>query len=440
MSDSRNHYEVLGVSRDASEEAIKQAYRDLARRYHPDISPEDVTDASERFRRINEAYRVLSDPTERARYDRTLDRGGTNHSSGIPGTQAESATADWQSCYQAGIKATQRHNYKAAIAHYDRALQLHPNLAEIYSHRGFARFKLGDSQGAFADYTEALNLKPNLAEAHYHRGMTRFALGYSQSAIEDFNQALKLEPTHAEACYQRGRAYADLKERAAAAADFRQAAQLFRHRQDRMRTRMAQEAYQALGFSAVWLSNVGSLPKEAVKAAQLFLFNPLGGMLPAFAKLERFRAAQVAGIFALAAIGSGVLGWLMLSANLTNSRLANAPVNSLFLLGLVAFCNLAIASGAARLVLKRPGSVAGDLFVAGATLLPLGLSLLLVGSLSVLGLDGSVSTLFLLPFASCYTVLTLYSGCSQISNLSEAQSVPVAALMLIFSLFPFALL
>ena len=63
----RDYYVVLGVSRDASEGDIKRAYRDLARKFHPDVNS---TDEGERFREINEAYAVLSDREQRSRYDR----------------------------------------------------------------------------------------------------------------------------------------------------------------------------------------------------------------------------------------------------------------------------------------------------------------------------------------------------------------------------------
>ncbi|MFF2700953.1 DnaJ C-terminal domain-containing protein [Streptomyces cyaneofuscatus] len=65
---ARDFYEVLGVSRTASQDEIQQAYRKLARRHHPDVNKDPS--AEERFKDLNEAYSVLSDPKTRARYDR----------------------------------------------------------------------------------------------------------------------------------------------------------------------------------------------------------------------------------------------------------------------------------------------------------------------------------------------------------------------------------
>jgi curved DNA-binding protein len=65
---ARDYYEVLGVPRTASAEELQQAYRRLARRHHPDVNKDPG--AEERFKEVNEAYQVLSDPDTRARYDR----------------------------------------------------------------------------------------------------------------------------------------------------------------------------------------------------------------------------------------------------------------------------------------------------------------------------------------------------------------------------------
>jgi len=68
VAEKRDYYEILGVSRDADETELKKAYRKLAKQYHPDMNPNDK-DAEAKFKEINEAYAVLSDPQKRKQYD-----------------------------------------------------------------------------------------------------------------------------------------------------------------------------------------------------------------------------------------------------------------------------------------------------------------------------------------------------------------------------------
>jgi len=77
----RDYYEILGVPRNASAEDLKQAFRRLARTYHPDVN--SAPDAEERFKEINEAYAVLSDPERRAAYDR-FGHAGVRGAGGVP--------------------------------------------------------------------------------------------------------------------------------------------------------------------------------------------------------------------------------------------------------------------------------------------------------------------------------------------------------------------
>lgn len=69
MSSKRDYYEVLGVSRSASDADIKSAYRKLALKYHPDKNPDDPS-AEEKFKEAAEAYEVLSNSDKKAQYDR----------------------------------------------------------------------------------------------------------------------------------------------------------------------------------------------------------------------------------------------------------------------------------------------------------------------------------------------------------------------------------
>jgi molecular chaperone DnaJ len=90
---NRDYYEILGIPKNASTDDIKSAFRKLARQYHPDVSKEP--DAEERFKEINEAYGVLSDPQKRARYDQ-FGRAGLGEMGGMP----DYATMDFNDIFE----------------------------------------------------------------------------------------------------------------------------------------------------------------------------------------------------------------------------------------------------------------------------------------------------------------------------------------------------
>ena len=68
MADKRDYYEVLGVDKSADDATLKKAYRQLAKKYHPDVNPGDK-EAEAKFKEATEAYSVLSDPDKRRQYD-----------------------------------------------------------------------------------------------------------------------------------------------------------------------------------------------------------------------------------------------------------------------------------------------------------------------------------------------------------------------------------
>ncbi len=86
----KDYYATLGVKKNADEKEIKSAYRKLARKFHPDVNPDD-TKAAEKFKEVSEAYEVLSDPEKRKMYDRfgsnweTASKMGGDFSGGFPG-------------------------------------------------------------------------------------------------------------------------------------------------------------------------------------------------------------------------------------------------------------------------------------------------------------------------------------------------------------------
>ena len=80
----KNYYDILGISKDASPDEIKSAYRKLAKKYHPDINKEPG--ASDKFKEINEAYECLSDPTKKSNYDQYGNANGPQGFGGFDGS------------------------------------------------------------------------------------------------------------------------------------------------------------------------------------------------------------------------------------------------------------------------------------------------------------------------------------------------------------------
>ena len=81
----RDYYEVLGVSKTATDEELKKAYRKLAKQYHPDANPDNREEAEKKFKELNEAYEVLSDKQKRSMYDQFGHSGPNGYSNDFSG-------------------------------------------------------------------------------------------------------------------------------------------------------------------------------------------------------------------------------------------------------------------------------------------------------------------------------------------------------------------
>ncbi len=152
----KDYYKIMGVSRDATKDEIKRAYRKLARKYHPDVSKEP--DAEAHFKEVGEAYEVLKDPEKRAAYDRLganwkagqefrpppdWNKGFEFHSGGFTGADASQFSDFFESLFGSGI--------------FGRSFHTAPN----YHERGedtFAKITI-DLEDAFYGATRNISLR-----------------------------------------------------------------------------------------------------------------------------------------------------------------------------------------------------------------------------------------------------------------------------------------
>ncbi|MBE9168353.1 DnaJ domain-containing protein [Pleurocapsales cyanobacterium LEGE 06147] len=419
MGKAENYYKILQVSPDDTVEAIKAAFRRLARRYHPDLNPDDPV-AAEQFKLISQAYEVLSDSNRRRRYDREF----RSHRQ-----QQTKQTETAQNFYLKGIQQSQAKQYQQAIDSFTKAIEIEPSFIDAYLKRCEIRYKIGDTQGVLQDCYEVIKIDPTVAKAYYYQGRARYRLGYTQSAIKAYTEALYQETNYAQAYYYRGLAYQELKENALAIENLQTAAELFRSQGNWSAYRLSKKAIKNLDRGKQPLNRffcgVGSIIfKYPWTSLALFLFNPAGGLLPAFSRLEKGQAIAV-GIFygALADlwfVGGTYLSW-------PNSEF---PLLPLLAIGIIPFLSLVVTSKFIRIFYPNSGNLEADFFVVGAFLIPVGLMALMIG---IISFPLSILALPFLIFGCCYAILTLYAGCSQIWNLAEAKAAFVVPFMLLVS-------
>ena len=112
------------------------------------------------------------------------------------------------------------------IADYNEAIRLNPQYDFAYNNRGFARYRVGETDGAMADYNEAIRLNPQLAIAYVNRGNAHYANIDLDEAMADYAEAIRLDPQFADAYYNRGNAYDAYGDLDRAFSDYSKAIQL----------------------------------------------------------------------------------------------------------------------------------------------------------------------------------------------------------------------
>lgn len=412
-----NYYEILGIEPKATAKQVKDAYRSLARQYHPDLNPDSKS--VDKFRKINEAYTVLSDQEQRSHYDfMNFETNNSNNSS---------SSRSAEIYYSQGLKKSQGANYKEAIKDFTQAININSNYADAYNKRGLCYYKLGEPSEAIKDFTKAIYINSNLPDAYYNRGTARFKLGYAEAAIEDYTQALKLRYNYGQAYYCRGITYADLNNKKQAIADLQKAAQIFSQQGDDFNYKLAVEEIRRESRSF----GISNLFGDVLISLTISLLNPMGGMRSAYARLSRNSAIWVGIIFALIFDLCFALGNYLSLLHIADYVKISFPI--FVAIGAIAWFSFVVSGFIVRHTFQGKGNWIGDLFVAGAGLLPIGYLSLIGAGMILVEINNIYLVSGLLVIGVCYFILILYSGCHQILRISEGLATLAVPMIILIS-------
>lgn len=201
-AERQNHFEVLGLSRRATTEEIKQAYFQLAKAFHPDLEasgdPELRRLRERATARINQAWSCLADERRRSAYLAEIDEGAAGKRVDVANLLAA------EQLFQQAAWMVRARRYREAIEVLEQAIALHPEEGEYYAWRGFARFcataekqKVRDE--AMRDIDRALTLNPRCAQAFLFAGRIATVLGDAAAAIQYYRRCLAIDEANPEA-------------------------------------------------------------------------------------------------------------------------------------------------------------------------------------------------------------------------------------------------
>lgn len=447
MGQAQDYYSILKVSPGAKAEDIKSAFRRLARKYHPDLNPNNPQ-TTEKFKEISQAYEILSDVNKRRRYDfdrktarynqkrvtETVVRKRTNYKYQASPTQSN-ANAMAQKFYDLGLKKSQNKQYKKAAEEYTKAIKISPYFTNAYLKRCEMYYKLGNYQGVLDDCYRIITINPLIPKAFYYQGRARYSLGYIEGAIDSYSEAIRQELDYAQAYYYRGIAYRDIKENLSAIEDFQIAGDLFIAQGNQSAYLLVKQNILNLTKSNWGLGNIFKGYFQAIqnsfKTASMYLFNPQGELHSAFVRLSDSQALAVGIAYGMVFDICAAIATTMTMSQLVNTSSLlsiNPDWIHLLILNAIPFFVLAFLGGIVRLLMGNAGNIVADTFIAGTSLLPLGLSLVL---LPIISFSHPIIVTSTLIFGIFYCILTLYTGCTQIFNLPEGQASFVVPLMII---------
>jgi tetratricopeptide (TPR) repeat protein len=194
-----DHFEVLGVKRDAAGAQIKIAYFQLAKSYHPDAVPADAPPevrklAADVFAKVSEAWGVLGDDARRAKYLDDLKTGAGTEVDVMHIFKAEEA-------FNAGTLLVKARRYQEALAKLEEAIKLNPDEAEFHMWKAWCGFLLSPEKkkahaGAAAAIEAALKLNPHCVSGYLFLGQMAKIVGDLATAEKHLKRGLKEAPSN----------------------------------------------------------------------------------------------------------------------------------------------------------------------------------------------------------------------------------------------------
>ena len=199
----KDHFQVLGVDREAKSGAVRDAYYQLAKQFHPDrcnqLGIRDVAPQSDEiFRRISEAHTVLSDPAEAKKYLEQLE-GKTSKQEALSALEAEFV-------FQKGVFFFRKKDYRKAREHFKEAYRLNSKEGEHLAWMAWTDYNdpaTKDSveirERVLQQLNESQEISPRNSQVYYFLGEYFAAQAKDKEAIKNFNECLEIKPDHMEA-------------------------------------------------------------------------------------------------------------------------------------------------------------------------------------------------------------------------------------------------
>ncbi|HEY4057233.1 MAG TPA: DnaJ domain-containing protein [Kofleriaceae bacterium] len=209
--DKGDHFQLLGLSRDANAAAIRDGYFKLARQLHPDRLnalgiADDERKAQRLFAEVNNAFAVLNDPIRKQQYVDILARGGE------AAVRAEEKRAEEmairileaEEAFKRGEMALKRDSLSTAIRELEKSIQLNPDEPEFHATLAWAKFAAAPDKMAVSAPTRAalektIKAAPRSATGRFYLGRVERMLGKDNDALRLFKEVLEMTPNHPEA-------------------------------------------------------------------------------------------------------------------------------------------------------------------------------------------------------------------------------------------------